>query len=331
MPQPEDAPETQVGFLLTPGFSSLAFFCALEPLRVANRMAERNLYTWRIFSADGGPVEASNGLRMVADARLEQARAPEVLIVCAGFEPAAGASPAVLAALRRAAAQGSAVGALDTGAVLLALAGLVGRETITLHWEAVPAFREAFPDIVVSGELFEDRGAIFTCAGGTAALDMMLHRIARRHGDALAHAVSEQFIHDRIRSRGDAQRMSLGRRLQIDNAKVLQTVELMERTLEAPLNTGVLARRAGVTQRQLERLFRTHLGDGPGEFYRNLRLARGRDLLRQSDLDVLEIAVGVGFASRAAFSRAYAKRYGRAPRADRREALAGPGAGATAG
>ena len=111
-----------------------------------------------------------------------------------------------------------------------------------MHWEAVPGFAEAFPDIEISDALFEVSGTRFTCAGGTAALDLMLDMIARKHGQALAVAVSEQFIHDRIRDRHDRQRMSLPRRLGIANGKLVRVIEAMEANLEAPLD-GAPARR----------------------------------------------------------------------------------------
>ena len=313
-----DAPR-EIGFLLIPRFSAMAFFCAVEPLRVANRLAGRDLYSWRILSADGEPVEASNGMRLVADLPLDAATNLQTLIICAGFDPAAGATRPVLATLRRLSARSCALGALDTGAHILALAGVTRGRTVTLHWEAQSAFQETFPDVPVTSELFEDDGLVFTCAGGTAALDMMLHRIGQAHGQALATAVSEQFIHDRIRSKSDHQRMAPGRRFDVANGKVLAAINIMEETLERPLPARLLAARAGVTPRQLERLFAGELGVSPMRYYRRLRLIRARELLRQTDLPVLEVAIAVGFTSTVAFSRCFREQFARSPRDDRRD------------
>lgn len=308
-----------IGFLLVANFSSMAFFSAVEPLRVANRLAGRPLFAWRIFSEGGDPVEASNGMRLMADAALSPAACPPTLIVCAGFDPAASETKTLLSMLRRLFRAGVVLGAMDTGPHILAKAGLLEGVPVTLHWDAAPAFREEFPQIEVSDELFEVQSKIFTCAGGTAALDLMLDMIGRKHGADLAAAVSEQFIHDRIRSSSDHQRMQLSARLKVTNSKVLKVVELMERHIEHPLDLTELAERAGVSPRQMERLFRKTLGITPGRYYREARLVRARQLLRQTNMPVIDVAIATGFSSGSCLTRRYRRQFGGAPRNDRRD------------
>src|SRR4029077_2231738 len=120
-------------------------------------------------------------MRLVPDFPLG-AEPPPTLIVCAGFHPERAESKSTLAILRRFARAGVRLGALDTGAHVLAKAGLLNGSRVSINWEAAPAFSEEFPDIEVTGELFEMRESIFTCAGGTAALDLMLAMIGARHG-----------------------------------------------------------------------------------------------------------------------------------------------------
>src|ERR1700733_9239987 len=319
-PYADDGPEP-IGVLLLPKFAAMAFFSAIEPLRVANRMAGRELFAWRSLSEDGGPVEASNGMRFMAAGALAEAASMPSLIVCSSFEPQLYESKRLLAALRRLSRAGVMLGALDTGAHILAKAGLLENQAVTMHWEAVPGFREEFPEIEVSEELFEVQRGCFTCAGGTAALDMMLDMIGRKHGLALARAVSEQFIHDRIRSSSNHQRMERGVRLQITNRKALRIIDLMERNLEQPLDGPTLAEAAGITPRQMERLFLTLLQDSPLAYYRRLRLDRARSLLRQTDLAGREIALAPGFSSASSLSRRYHEYFGLAPRDDRKDRL----------
>lgn len=317
-PHDGDGPEA-IGFLLVANFSSMAFFSAVEPLRVANRLSGKDLFSWRIFSVDGAPVEASNGMRLMADAALGPETCPASLIVCAGFDPALAETRSLLSMLRRLSRAGVMLGAMDTGAHILAKAGLLDGGPITLHWEAAPAFREEFPEIEVSDELFEVQRRVFTCAGGTAALDLMLDMIGRKHGADLAAAVSEQFIHDRIRSSHDHQRMQLSTRLAVTDSKVLKAVELMERNLEQPLGLDAIAARAGITERHMERLFRALMRTSPGRYYGELRLERARQLLRNTDMAVLDVALATGFSSGSSLSRRYRARFGAPPRADRRD------------
>lgn len=302
-------------FFLVPGFSAMAFFSAIEPLRVANRLSPRTIFEWRLFSADGHAVEASNGMRVMVDGPLDESAS--ILTICAGFEPKRGERPAFLAALRRMARAGAVLGAMDTGAYALARAGLIDDCKVTLHWEAVPAFREEFPNIGVSDELFEFHDRVFTCAGGTAALDMMLDLIGRRHGATLAAAVSEQFIHDRIRGPGDRQRLTPAARLGTRDSRVLGIVEQMDRHIEHPLDLAALARSVRLTRRQMERLFEAHLSIGPAAYYRGLRLERARTLVRDTDLALIEVAMATGFTSESSLSRAYRQRFERPPSSDR--------------
>lgn len=322
-----DASPEPVGFLLIPRFSMMAYVSAVEPLRVANRLSGRELFSWHAFSPDGGPVEASNGMRLIVDGPIEAAKDLPSLIVCAGFDPQKHESRRLLSGLRQLSRQGVTLGALDTGAHILAKARLIDDIPVTMHWEAVPAFQEEFPHITVSDELFEVQDRFFTCAGGTAALDLMLDMIGRKHGVQLAIAVSEQFIHDRIRDRHDHQRLELSSRLRVTNSRVLKIVNAMERHLEQPLDNGELADLAGVSTRQMERLFKSLLGASPSEYYRNLRLSRARQLLRQTDMSVLDVAVATGFSSASCLSRRYRAHFALAPREDRRE-QAGAGQGA---
>ena len=166
-----------------------------------------------------------------------------------------------------------------TGAHLLARAGLLNGHKCTIHWENLPGFVEEFPEIDVTADLFEvDRNRL-TCSGGTAALDLMLHLIAARHGQELVSKISEQCLLDRIRQPHDHQRMPYRVRLGIHHPKLIGAIEMMEANVEEPLDQAMLARYVGLSRRQLERLFRKHLGARPAQYYLELRLERARHLL----------------------------------------------------
>ena len=323
MPTPAriDLPET-LGFLLLPKFSMMAFVSAVEPLRVANRLAGAELYRWEIVSLDGTSIVASNGMALVADRQLAQfGRGPSryrTVVVGAGFEPEQGYDRRIRDWLRRLDRNGVELGAMDTGSFVLARAGLLDGYRATTHWEVLNSFREQFPKVEAEGGLFAiDRNRL-TCAGGTAALDMMLHVISRRHGHRLATAVSEQFIHARIRDPQDRQRMEPAARQGVSHAGLGRAIALMDKNLEEPLDAGRMARAAGLSQRQLERLFRLHLNTTPQRYYLDLRLQRARALLQYSEMPVVEVAVACGFGSAAHFSRSYHAWAGRSPRAERR-------------
>ena len=279
-----DAPQ-RLGFLLVPQFSMLAFVSAIEPLRVANRLAGRDLYRWDIISRDGQSIAASNGMSLVADRSIADASGYPLAVICAGFDPEQYYDRRLKNWLQRLNSENADLGAMDTGSFLLARAGLLDGYRATTHWESLDSFRETFPKVEAENALFiMDRNRL-TCAGGTAALDMMLHLISLQHGHRLAAAVSEQFIHAQIRDPRDRQRMEPRIRQGITHSGLARVIALMESNLEDPLGSEALAAAAGMSLRQLERVFDRHFGMSPRRYYLDLRLQRAR---ARGELDRIE-------------------------------------------
>ena len=323
---PADITPYAVGFHLVPDFPLMAFAAAIEPLRAANRLAGRKLFAWRLYSRDGAPVRASNGIDIAVDCALADAGRMAMVLACAGTPGAGPGDRAAGKALRDLARSGCAVGGISLGAYVLARAGLLDGRRCALHWENQAAFAEQFPRIRTTSDLFVVDGDRYTCSGGTAALDMMLHVIATRHGEALANAVSEQFIHPRIRGARDPQRMALQSRLGVANAQLLAAVEIMEDAIEEPREIRAIAAAVDVSCRQVERLFMRHLQRPPRAYYRELRLERARALLRQTTRPIMDIALACGFASASHFGRCYRAAYGCTPGDDRAPRAQGRGA-----
>jgi AraC family carnitine catabolism transcriptional activator len=311
-----DTPAEDIHFLLLPQFSMLGLLSAIEPLRVANRF-HGNLYRWHLLSIDGASVTASNGMSLEAEGACGEVGNARTVFVVAGFNPLQHATAALTQWLKKLDREGATLGGIDTGCFLLAEAGLFKQERLTLHWEATSAFQERYPRLNVTQELFEIDGRRISSAGGTASIDMMLDLIARRHGHELATQVSEQFVLGRIRDKTDHQRMQITARYGVHNKKIVQVIGAMERNLESPLSADELADVIAVTRRQLERLFRAQFQDTPSNFYLKLRLDRARQLLRQTDMSVMEIGVACGFESATYFARAYRNRYDVSPSHDR--------------
>lgn len=317
VPQKSAEPPARFAFLLLPGFPLMSYASAIEPLRAANAITGRPLYEWQHLSFDGAPLSASNGIAFDADTRLGEGVEPDALFVCAGGNPALFDDTPTFAALRTLARRGIPVAGMSGGPYVLARAGLLDGYRCTIHWEHIPAFVEEFPLLKVERTLFViDRDRI-TCAGGIAALDMMIEVVARTHGRELAAAVSEWYLRTHPREGKDSQRMGLRERVGVANAKLLGTLALMENRLENPMGRKELADAAGITVRQLERLFAEHLKTTIGRRYVEVRIGRARALLRQSSLSIAEVAVACGFVSTSHFSRVYKAQFGLSPRHER--------------
>ncbi len=307
----------KVGFLLVPNFSMIAFSAALEPLRVANRVANKTLFEWVIASPSDEAVTASNGVRVDVAQTAADLASCHIAFVCSGINVKEYADQNVFNVTRRLDRQGVIVGAICTGTYVLAAAGLLNETRCTVHWENIDGLAEEYPHLEITNELFEIHNNRITCSGGTASLDMMLYLISQIHGQSIAAQVSDQFIHDRIRDPSDRQRMELRSRLGVSHPKLLTVVGLMEANLEEPLSQTDLAMEAFLSTRQLERLFRKYLNTTPTRYYLNLRLARARHLLRQTSLSILSVALACGFVSASHFSKCYRETYDKTPRTER--------------
>lgn len=313
-----DETTSTVAFLMVPRFSMIAFASAIEPLRLANRAMGNHAYRWRVLTPDGQPVQASNGISVAADGAYADAAAATAAIVCAGVDVQTFEHRDLIAKLRGLAARGVPLGALCTGSYVLARGGLLDGHRCTIHWENHDAFREEFPDLAVTLELFEIDRSRFTCAGGTAAIDMMLSVIARQKGQDVASLVTDQLIHHRMRDAHERQRMELRTRLGVAHPKLISVVSEMERCIEQPLSCADLAEGVDLSTRQLERLFRKYIGHAPTRYYLGLRLDRARHLLLQTSMPILSVGLACGFVSASHFSKCYSEHFSRTPSQERR-------------
>jgi transcriptional regulator GlxA family with amidase domain len=306
-----------IALVLVPEYTMMPVTAAIEPLRIANRLSEKSLYKWTMHSADGQAVAASNGILTMVDGDLESIPAEATIVVCGGLNIQHHSDKRLINWLRKAARKGLDIGAVCTGSHLLAEAGLLDGYRCTIHWENLPGFTEAFPEIDATGGLFEIDEDRFTSAGGTTALDMMLTLIASQHGPDLASSVAECILHSPIRHHSEHQRMSLPARIGARHPKLVVIIEKMEDNLEEPLSPSTLARQAGLSTRQLERLFRRYLDRSPKRYYLELRLKKARSLLLQTDMSVINVALACGFSSPSHFSKCYRAFYGRTPYRER--------------
>lgn len=321
---PDKQLKRSIVFLLIPNFSMIAFATAIEPLRIANRLLGHEAYRWRLASPSGKSVFASNGVEISVGTSVEEERRtlmndrkPSMVFVCSGVFVEDFCDKASFAFLRETHQRGISVGGLCTGAWILARAGLLADRRCAIHWENLPGFSEAFPRADVHADLFEVDHNIFTCAGGTAALDMMLALIGEDHSDDLVNRVCEQALTDRVRASHDRQRLPLRARLGVQHSKVLAIIEIMEANLGEPLSLVEISRRISLSRRQVERLFDKEMGRSPARYYLEIRLDRARHLLLQSALPIVEIAVASGFVSASHFSKCYRELYGRSPQQER--------------
>tara|TARA_R110002096_G_scaffold22170_11_gene71630 strand:- start:15276 stop:16220 length:945 start_codon:yes stop_codon:yes gene_type:complete len=300
-------------FLLVENFSHLAFSCAVEPLRIANLISEQELYSWSFLSEDGATATCSNGSVTLTHAGFNPLKSGDRLFVLSGLNVWEQITPPLLNFLRRERVHGIQIGALCSGAFVLAQAGFLGDVRTALHWEYHDAFMEKYPSVALCRHVFVADEKYITASGGTATADLMLHLIEQAHGADLATAIADQMVYNTVRNATDEQRVSLQARHGMRNAKLAKAIKMMEAAIEFPISPSVIATDVGISVRQLERLFGRFLNCSPGKYYMELRMAKAQKLLLQTENAIADIGMSCGFSSPSHFSRVYRAHFGTTP------------------
>lgn len=304
-------------FVLMNDFSLLSFASALDALRIANRMAGQTLYEWTLIGDGGETARCSAGTEFNLDSDLIELKRDDIVFVCAGVAVQKHTSKRLLNWLRREARRGLRIAGLCTAAYTLAKAGLLDGKRATIHWENQDSFSEEFPEVDLTKSVFIVDGTRLTTAGGTSSIDLTLKLIADDHGEDLANAVADQLIYSSIRTDQDTQRLSIPTRIGVRHPKLSQVIQMMEGNIEEPISPAILAKDVGMSTRQLERLFRRYLNRSPKRYYMELRLQKARNLLMQTDMSVINVALACGFASPSHFSKCYRAHYETTPYRER--------------
>jgi transcriptional regulator GlxA family with amidase domain len=294
---------------------------AVEPLRMANLLSGRPFYSWRTIGETGQDVVASDGLSVNAEYSIDDPDVfsnLDVIVVCGGRRIDQSTTEPVLRWLRAADRHGIALGAVCTGSYVLAKAGLLDGYRCSVHWENIASLTDLFPRVNVCRSVYTIDRNRYTCSGGTAPVDMILHLVRRQLGGDVSAGVAEQFVYERVRRSADQQRVPLRHIVGNQSEKLITAVELMEANIREPVSQTELASYVGLSRRQLQRIFQRYLMTTPARHYLQIRLLRARELLQQTGMSLVEIASLTGFISSSHFSKSYKECFGYAPSIERR-------------
>lgn len=309
---------TRLGYLLIDGFALMSYAPVIEPFRAANRLSGDEHYVWCHYSVDGSPAQASNGIALAVDGSVKEINDLDVLFICAGGNPALFENSNTFARLRRAARFGVRLVGVSGGPFILARAGLLDGYRCTVHWEHEVAFLENFTAPQLERELFViDRDRI-TCAGGLAGLDLATALISQNLGTALARKVSDWFIQAEQRQGSGPQRLAAGQRYRVSHEGFARVLAAMDANLGEPLDRAKLASIAGLSIRQLERLFASQLRTTLSAHYQGIRLDHARRLLSETTMTIAEIGAASGFTNASYFSREFKRHFSMSPSGSRR-------------
>ncbi|MFT5066714.1 MAG: transcriptional regulator GlxA family with amidase domain [Reinekea sp.] len=304
---------THLHYLLIPRFNMFSLSNVMEPTRIANYLSADDIYAHSFISFDGVDITASNGMTVACEAAPEKVERDDFVFVIGSWGAEHYANKPLFSWLRLQSRNGVRLCAVEMGAYILARAGLLAERMATTHWSYLAGFQEQFPDAQTSEQLYTEHRGILCSAGSTAGLDLMLHLIEEAHGSTLSAEISDNMLHHPVRAGKDPQRKTLGRGTEALKPEVREAISLIERNISEPLLVPEIAIEIGLSQRQLERLFRKSVGCSIVQFGLLLRLQHSRVLLISTDLGVREIATASGFNSLSHFAFAFKKCFGRRP------------------
>ncbi|MER8437235.1 GlxA family transcriptional regulator [Mesorhizobium sp. M1312] len=309
--------------LALPGFSQLSLSSFVDPLRLANSVADKRVFEWTIVSPDGKPVECASGFSLAVAGdfagiaqSIQACKSPSMVIVCAGERVEKQASSSLSRILRLCKRFGTPLAALGTATWLLAECGVLEDSACTIHWDKRAALAETFARLLVTDRLFVRDAQLATCAGEFASFDLVMDLISEHLGKEVALAVCRHTTAGHWRSASDRQWTITGSEM-VTSKALADIIRIMEEHVEDPLPLHDIARCVGRSRRQIERLFERCVSSSPMRYYMTLRLARAKRLVQQTDLPIVEVAIACGFASASHFSKCFRQVYGCNPTACR--------------
>lgn len=303
----------KVGFVLIPRFNMMTLTTIVEPMRIANYLSTGPRYEWAYCSFNDAVITASNGMEIACRTDIPEQADFDIIFIIGSWGCEREIHPRLVNWVRRQVRTGKKVCACELGVYALARAGVMSGRQATTHWSCMAGFAEQFPNVDLREQLYTIDRTIMTCAGGAIGMDLMLYLIAEEHGEHLASEVADQIMHHPIRKADAVQRNTLGSAMANIHPHVEAAIKLIEENIAEPRSIPEIAARIGLSQRQLERYFKRHMGCSIVQFSQLLRLQYARVLLTSTRMSIREVSVASGFNSMSHFSHAFVRSFGRKP------------------
>ena len=306
-----------IGFMLIPGFALTSFSLAIESLNVANEVYGSCFYEITICNANPEQTESS----VVSSCKVSIKTDPilpdqkcDLMFICAYKGAAAYENQKLFQFLKNKQILGCKFASLTCGSFVLARARLMDGCSCTVHEDHMAIFEGMYPNTPVQENLFTVNRQILSCQGGASAFDMLMYIISKDHGWDFASEIATTFTHDRIRGKRDTQKANRYLKLRLKSNLLGSAIEIMESHIDEPYSIGQVAIKAGSTPRTISNVFKKHLKSSPSQYYLNLRLNRSMAMLKETHLQIGEIALATGFASQSYFTKRFREKFGQPPK-----------------
>ena len=315
-----------VAIVLAPNFTLLAFSAFVDTLRLAADDGDGSrpiLCSWTVVSHDMRPIRSSCGVSVLPTCELADPAQFDYVVVVGGLLGKPRPADPLIDYLRRAAAQAVPLVGLCTGSFVLARAGLMQGRRCCVSWFHHADFVAEFPHVAADSEVLyvvdHDR---LTCAGGTSVVHLASQLVEQHCGREPAAKALRIMIEDVSLPAAAPQPQPL-HTAKTDDPRIRRAMAVLERNLDKPVSIAFVARHAGVSSRQLERIFKDQLGSSPSAFALTLRLTHAKRLVAGTRDPIHDVALQCGFSSGAHFARQFRAAFGQSPIAWRNQCASG--------
>lgn len=310
-PQMPDGPKISRSYELFVGrgFCGFELSAITHTLSLANALNMSVRYEWRFVSDAPGLVSGDNGMMVRAEPAIPDYGFSDVMIVVGGRARAEGWLARARAMQRKA----LPVVLLSEAATAYIKAVKSPPGKLTTHWSDVATLAESgfYPNL--TSRFSENSDGIITAAGAGATTELMLGLISDDLEPAKIAELGNHLLVHTIRKNSAEQPMGIADNASLFDRRVTEAIRLMEGSVAEPLSMAELTRKAGLSTRHLERVFRKVFDDTPAKFYKRLRARRARAMIEDTLMPMVEIAVATGFGSPDTLAKAVRDEYGITP------------------
>ncbi|MEQ9695630.1 helix-turn-helix domain-containing protein [Shimia sp. SDUM112013] len=290
-------------------FSQLELSSVTAALEIANDVQPRFRFEWSFVSDTPGLISNRNIL-VRAEPAIDGELLKDCLIVLGG---AGCVAEGWMRRVRAMQIQSRPVVLFSDAATEYAKQKKTGFYPATTHWRDIPILNEIGDFADMSTQLGEYTTGILTCAGRGFAIEAAFNLVAECLNPQERAEMASLLMLDRVRGFDREQPIHQEQGNTFLEGPLQKALQLMEETIEAPLQISELTQQIGVSPRQLERLFKIQLNSSPAKTYKMLRLKRARSLILETRMSLLDIAIACGFSGTSSMSKAFRQSFGVSP------------------
>ncbi len=304
-----------ISILVTPRALGSSITIPLEMLSAANDIAsarrERDKINHiQLIGLGQEPQQLSGGMQIQCHDTFTKVKRTDLVFIPSSWRKplqAARENSGFTSWLKQQYHSGATVCAIANGAFFAAEAGILDNKPATTHWRYFHDFNSAYPNVKLQRKRFTTNAERTYCTGSVNAIrDIMLHFIAELYGTSIANEVAQHFTHE-LKPSFESELLGKDQHSTHDDELIIAVQEWLLNHFQQEIVMTDLANRFGLSTRSLNRRFKQATNTTPKNYLQKLRLEHAKQLLKQSNLVIAEVAGTVGYQDTSYFTELFKK------------------------